>query len=67
MTRGRDVAVNGMIIEQQQILTTQNLAVLISDLDLVNDLAVTLPNSLVAASIGFADDSRRTRRLGIPS
>jgi hypothetical protein len=33
-----DVAVNGMIIEQQQILTTQNLAVLVSGLDLVQEL-----------------------------
>jgi hypothetical protein len=39
-TGGWDVAVNGMIVEQQQILTTQNLAVLVSGLDLVPDLAL---------------------------
>jgi hypothetical protein len=33
-----DAATNGMIIEQQQILTTQNLAVLCMGLDLVDDL-----------------------------
>jgi hypothetical protein len=37
-TTGWDVAVNGMIIEQQQILTTQNLAVLLSGLGLVPEL-----------------------------
>lgn len=37
-TSAWDVAVNGMIIEQQQILTTQNLAVLVSGLDLVQEL-----------------------------
>jgi hypothetical protein len=35
---GWDVAVNGMIIEQQQILTTQNLAVLLSGLELLPEL-----------------------------
>jgi hypothetical protein len=38
ITSGWDVAVNGMIIEQQQILTTQNLAVLVSGLELVPEL-----------------------------
>jgi hypothetical protein len=33
-----DVVVNGMIIEQQQILTTQNLAVLVAGLDLLAEL-----------------------------
>jgi hypothetical protein len=37
-TTGWDVAVNGMIIEQEQILTTQNLAVLLSGLDLLPEL-----------------------------
>jgi hypothetical protein len=36
---GWDVAVNGMLIEQQQILTTQNLAVLTAGLDLRSKLA----------------------------
>lgn len=35
---GWDVATNGMIIEQQQILTTQNLAVLFDGLDLTEEL-----------------------------
>ncbi|WP_145172329.1 hypothetical protein [Gimesia aquarii] len=35
---GWNVAVNGMIIEQQQILTTQNLAVLFQNLNLMNEL-----------------------------
>jgi hypothetical protein len=35
---GWDPAINGMIIEQQQILTTQNLAVLFDGLDLRNTL-----------------------------
>lgn len=35
---GWDVAKNGMIIEQQQILTTQNLAVLFAGLNLRDDL-----------------------------
>ena len=35
---GWDVAKNGMIIEQQQILTTQNLAVLFDGLDLTEEL-----------------------------
>lgn len=37
-TAGWDVAVKGMIIEQQQIITTQNLAALISGLDLLPEL-----------------------------
>ena len=37
-----DVATNGMIIEQQQILTTQNLAALFSGLDLGNALGSQL-------------------------
>ncbi len=36
---GWDIAVNGMLIEQQQILTTQNLATLTVGLDLVSELA----------------------------
>ncbi len=36
--RGWDPATNGMIIEQQQILTSQNLAVLFNALDLANTL-----------------------------
>ncbi len=35
---GWDVATNGMIIEQQQILTTQNLAVLFDGLELTDEL-----------------------------
>jgi len=35
---GWNVSVNGMIIEQQQILTTQNLSVLISGVNLVQEL-----------------------------
>lgn len=37
------VAANGVVIEQQQILTTQNLAVLFSRLDLMNVLVEKLP------------------------
>jgi hypothetical protein len=35
----RDVAINGMLIEQQQILTTQNLAVLVNALGLRDSIA----------------------------
>lgn len=42
VTYGRSVAGNGMIIEQQQILTTQNLAALISGLQLQTLLAPRL-------------------------
>ncbi|REJ68196.1 MAG: hypothetical protein DWQ31_08680 [Planctomycetota bacterium] len=40
---GWDVVTHGMIIEQQQILTTQNLAVLFAALDLRRDLDSHLP------------------------
>lgn len=40
---GWDPATNGMIIEQQQILTTQNLAPLLSGLGLVESLRPQLP------------------------
>jgi hypothetical protein len=38
VTHGWDPATNGMIIEQQQILTTQNLAALFDELDLADAL-----------------------------
>jgi hypothetical protein len=38
-----DPATNGMIIEQQQILTTQNLAALCAGLNLIDDLRIQLP------------------------
>jgi hypothetical protein len=41
--QGGDVARNGMVIEQAQIVTTHNLAVLFSALDLAEDLAGELP------------------------
>lgn len=39
-----NVAINGMILEQQQILTTQNLAVLFVGLDLIDELQPHLLN-----------------------
>jgi hypothetical protein len=38
-----DPATNGMIIEQQQILTSQNLAVLLNGLDLVEPMRAEMP------------------------
>jgi len=40
---GWDPATNGMIIEQQQVLTSQNLAVLLKGLDLVEPLRAEAP------------------------
>ena len=37
-SRGWDTANNGMVIEQQQVLTSQNLAVLFDEFDLKNSL-----------------------------
>jgi len=58
-TSSRSVAAHGMVLEQSQILTTQNLAVLVHTLDLRNRIRDSAPE-LAAESLTWA-----VRRLAI--
>ena len=58
------VVANGMIIEQEQIITTHNLATLFADLGLVDDLRDRLPEMARRCFRGICHSARANRPPG---